>query len=63
VMMNMYWQPLEFALPAITGRDWFRAVDSALAHPNDFSDPGTEVSISGSVYVAGARSVVVLISK
>ena len=63
VMMNMYWQPLEFELPSVTGRGWFRAVDTALLQPNDFSDPGTEVSISGSVYLVSARSVVVLVSK
>jgi isoamylase len=63
VMMNMYWQPLEFELPAITGRCWFRAVDTALLQPNDFSDPGTEFSISGSAYLASARSVAVLVSK
>ena len=63
VMMNMYWQPLEFELPSVTGRGWFRSVDTALLQPNDFSDPGTEVSISGSVYLVSARSVAVLVSK
>ena len=63
VMMNMYWQPLEFELPSVTGRGWFRAVDTALLQPNDFSDPGTEVSISGSIYLVSARSVVVVVSK
>ena len=63
VMMNMYWQPLEFELPSVTGRSWFRTVDTALLQTNDFSDPGTEVSISGSVYLVSALSVVVLVSK
>jgi isoamylase len=55
VMMNMYWQPLEFELPSVTGRGWFRAVDTALLPPNDFSDPGTEVSISGSALLQPAE--------
>ena len=63
VMMNMYWQPLGFELPSVTGRGWFRAVDTALLETNDFSDPGAEVSISGTVYLVSARSVVVLVSK
>jgi isoamylase len=62
-MMNMYWEPLDFELPTVPGRGWFRALDTALPAPSDIADPGAEVSISGDLYLVTARSVVVLVSK
>ena len=63
MIMNMYWEPLEFQLPAATGRRWYRVIDTSLASPNDIADPGQEQQIDGTTYRANDRSVVVLISK
>jgi len=63
VMMNMYWEPLDFELPTVSGRGWYRALDTALLAPSDIADPGAEVAISGNSYLVTARSVVVLVSK
>ena len=62
-MMNMYWEPLSFAIPPVPGRRWYRAVDTGLAAPEDIATTGQEVAIATEEYVVGGRSVVVLISK
>jgi glycogen operon protein len=63
VIMNMSWEDLMFELPAVKGRQWYRAIDTALASPADIVEPGQEVLVSQSSILAGNRSVVVLISK
>jgi len=63
VMMNMYWDPLDFELPAVPGRSWLLAVDTALAPPLDIADPGAETPIAGPSYTLEGRSVVVLINR
>jgi len=56
-------QELDFEIPPMTGRTWFRLVDTSLPSPDDFRDPGQEVAVPGNSIKAAARSVVVLISK
>jgi pullulanase/glycogen debranching enzyme len=63
VMMNMYWEPLDMAIPMIPGRQWTRAVDTSLPSPSDIADPGTEVTCSGPSYRVNGRSIVVLVNK
>jgi glycogen operon protein len=63
VMMNMYWEPLTFAIPSVPGRKWYRAIDTNLASPNDIATPDQETEINVDRYLVGGRSVVVLISK
>ena len=63
VMMNMYWEPLDFQVPALNGRGWFKALDTSAAAPDDIADPGTEVELPGNDYTVQGRSIVVLISK
>jgi isoamylase len=63
VILNMDWQNLDFDIPAIGERKWFRTVDTSLPSPVDIAEPGQEVEISGSTYHANGRSVVVLISR
>jgi glycogen operon protein len=63
VMLNMYWDALDFELPAVAGRRWLRAVDTALAPPLDIADPGAEAPLSGATYTVQGRSVVVLIGR
>jgi isoamylase len=63
VMMNMYWEPLDMAVPMIPSRQWTRAVDTALPSPSDIADPGTEMTCSGPSYRVNGRSIVVLMNK
>ncbi|MFN0069973.1 MAG: glycogen debranching protein GlgX [Chloroflexota bacterium] len=63
VILNMDWESLEFELPTIDGHAWHRVADTALPSPQDFSDAGQEVRITGSTYQATERSVVILTSR
>ncbi len=63
VMLNMYWEDLDFEIPSIEGRKWYKVVDTALASPMDIVEPGEETVVSGNVFPVKDRSVVVLISK
>jgi glycogen operon protein len=62
-ILNMEDTVLPFELPAVRGRAWHRAADTALAPPDTFAAPGTEVKITTPQYVLSGRSVVVLVSK
>jgi glycogen operon protein len=63
VMMNMYWEPLDMAVPIIPARQWTRTVDTSLASPSDIAAPGAEVVCSGPSYRVNGRSIVVLVNK
>jgi glycogen operon protein len=63
VMCNMYWDALEFALPTVPGRRWYRSVDTAQLSPLDIAEAGMEEEITSSHYLVSGRSVVVLISQ
>ena len=39
---NAYWGDLEFELPQIGEREWFRFADTALASPHDIAEDGLE---------------------
>jgi isoamylase len=61
LILNAYWQPLDFELPPIdTERPWRRWIDTFLATPDDIVDWRTASPIVGASYRAGPRSVVVL---
>ena len=62
VMMNMYWEPLEFELPPLNGYRWFRFVDTALPSPQDIAETDFETTVQGSRYRVSDRSVVILVS-
>jgi glycogen operon protein len=59
VMINAYWEKLEFDLQEGTAREWMRIVDTALASPDDFSEPGKPLKALS--YSVAPRSVVVLL--
>jgi len=59
VMINAYWEKLEFKLQEGTAQEWTRIVNTALASPDDFSEHGEPLQDSG--YSVAPRSVVVLI--
>ncbi len=63
VMINAYWQPLDFELPFLTtGRAWRRLVDTALDPPHDISDPPSGPLLGARHYRVQPRSVVVLVA-
>jgi isoamylase len=63
VMLNMYWEPLEFELPVRGGRDWLVSIDTAEPAPRDIAEPGAEPAFRGGSYPVEGRSVVVLTSQ
>ncbi|WP_233222735.1 glycogen-debranching protein [Chroococcidiopsis sp. CCALA 051] len=63
VMLNMYWEELEFEIPAVAGKQWYRAIDTAQNSPLDIAEPGTETLVTSNTYFVQGRSVVVLISQ
>jgi len=59
VMINGYWQELQFQIQAGTPQDWTRIVDTALPSPEDFLEPG--LPLQQLTYRAAPRSFVVLV--
>jgi isoamylase len=59
VMINAYWEALEFHVQEGTAQEWTRIVDTALPSPDDFSHSGHPLGAAG--YLAAPRSVVVLV--
>jgi isoamylase len=63
VILNAYWEPLEFELPSVAngGRHpWCRWIDTFLDSPHDIVDWERAPSVPGHRYRAEPRSVVVL---
>ena len=65
IFANAHWEPCAFELPRLpAGRSWRRFVDTSLAAGEDALEPGGEVPLpAGRTYVAGPRSVVVLVGR
>jgi isoamylase len=63
VIANMYWEPLEFELPALPGRIWARAVDTSLPTGADLTEPGAEPVVDTATCTVPGRTVIVLISR
>jgi glycogen operon protein len=63
VILNAYWEALDFELPIVDGgRPWRRWIDTALEPPHDICAWNAEPIVPESSYRVGARSVVVLIA-
>jgi len=63
IMLNAYWEPLDFELPAVAegaGGPWRRWIDTALDSPQDIVSWESAPPIPGQGYRVEARSVVVL---
>ncbi len=61
VMMNMFWEPLVFDVPAIPQREWRLAIDTFADSPDDIANAGEERSVDDqSSCTVQARSIVVL---
>jgi len=63
VMMNMYWEPLEFDVPEIPGRHWYKAIDTAAAPPDDIFEEGQEPAFQGDRCDVQSHGIVVLIAR
>ena len=59
LILNAYWQALDFELPPVVG-SWRRWIDTSLSTPQDIVEWQEAPTFSGSTYQAGPRSVVVL---
>ena len=59
VMINGYWEDLEFQVQDGAPQEWTRIVDTSLPSPSDFSDSGQRLTKSS--YLVAPRSVVVLL--
>jgi len=63
VMLNAYWEPLDFELPPLAhGSRWARMIDTSLASPQDFSAPPSSLAAGQGGYRCEARASVVLIA-
>jgi glycogen operon protein len=63
VILNAYWEPLEFELPATSGGEassWRRWIDTSLESPDDITPWEVAPSVPERAYRAESRSVVVL---
>ncbi|MBP7937548.1 MAG: glycogen debranching protein GlgX [Phycisphaerae bacterium] len=63
LIMNAYWEPLDFELPPVNNGDtnpWRRWIDTALDSPHDIVDWRSSPQVPGFAYRAEARSVVLL---
>jgi len=66
VILNAYWEALEFELPRVGGdkrESWHRWIDTTLDSPQDIVEWGTAPTVPGGTYRAGPRSVVVLFAR
>ena len=60
VMINAYFEPLTFTIFDGLQKPWSRIVDTSFESPQDILPPGSEVTVVGSKYLVGPRSIVVL---
>jgi len=63
IILNAYWEPLEFELPPVAGgarHPWRRWIDTFLDSPHDIVEWEHAPSVPGYTYRAEPRSVVVL---
>lgn len=61
VMINAYWEDLDFDVQEGTAGEWRRVVDTGLDSPLDFLEPGRERPLPSRHYRVAARSVAVLV--
>jgi isoamylase len=60
LILNAYWEALEFELPPTNGGPWRRWLDTSLPPPEDIVDWQQALAIPDRPYRTGQRSVVVL---
>jgi isoamylase len=63
VMINAYWEEVEFIIHEGKPEDWFRVVDTGLNSPDEFKEAGNEIQITGNSYLLKDRSIAFFIKK
>ena len=64
VIINAYWEPLDFALPVLDQHRWYRWIDTALESPDDICDDWLKASrVNTPSYHVEARSIVILFAR
>ena len=65
VILNAYWEPLDFELAPLSGSDplWRRWVDTSLESPDDIVEWDAAPPVPGHAYRAGPRSVAALFAR
>ena len=65
VILNAYWEPLDFELAPLSGSDprWRRWVDTSLESPHDIVEWDAAPPVPSHVYRAGPRSVAALFAR
>jgi glycogen operon protein len=66
MILNAYWETLEFELPRVGDHDgdsWRRWIDTTLDSPRDIVEWETAPTVPGRTYRAGPRSVVLLFAR
>jgi len=61
VMINAYWEDLNFHIQEGKVGDWMRVVDTSMPSPSDVLEFGKEETLSSLNYAVEARSIVVLL--
>ena len=61
VMINGYWEALDFTVQEGPPEKWRRVVDTGRESPDDVREAGQEVALTSAPYAAASRSVVVLV--
>jgi glycogen operon protein len=59
VMINAYWQPLQFQIQQGAPQDWVRIVDTDLPSPGDCSEHSSP--LQQLMYQVAPRSIVILV--
>jgi isoamylase len=62
-MFNMYWEALDFEVPAVPGRRWYLVGDTSRPSPDDIVETDRQAPIEGNRLRVEGRSVVVLFSR
>jgi glycogen operon protein len=63
LILNAYWEPLEFELPSGDGGQWHRWIDTSLDSPCDIAEWGEAPPVASGSYRAAPHSVVGLYSQ
>jgi isoamylase len=61
VMINAFWEPLNFQIQEGHASQWMRVVDTGMPSPFDLLESGEEEALKSLTYEVKARSVVVLL--
>jgi glycogen operon protein len=62
-VLNMYWEALDFEVPAVPGRRWYLVGDTSRPSPEDIVETDRQVPIERDQVRVEGRSVLVLLSR